>query len=1282
MKLKIFYSWQSTTNQKYNRYFILDCIKKSVKKLKNKPELKGVELIVQEGVTGESGSVQVASRIADKRIPNCDIFIADLSVINHINKPRKIIRKLIRDKFKPIQSNNVIYEYGIAYEAIGEETIIGVLNNTYGSPKENPDNIPFDLRHLRFPIEYNYSDKNNDKKKAQKVLISEITNAIKESAIIALKNQKDKYRPLINWKEWESKMFTSQKFYLNDKIAEVTKQIKEGIKNPNESIRLIGLSGLGKTRLLFETFRIDESAEESITLNSRVLYLNYSDYSSTLDYQQLFIKLKNENEDRVVILDNCPQSLHRKLLHFIKNNSNIISLITIDSNPEEIEQDKINDVNYIVIKKEDLSSVVNDILEEEFPGEKNENKRVIKDFSQGIPLMAVLIIDSIKNGEQYIGRLDDKELLNKLLGKKGKESKTRTILKSCSLFNYFGNEDKLKSQLEFIATNKNITSLSGDDQVKINDFYEVCNHFLKREIFEKKGRLIGMRPFPLAMYLTQEWLEPISSDRLVNLIKDISNLNEPDRSNLSDAISERMKYLGFNDKAKTIVKNIVGLSGPFDNAEVLNTELGSRLFRSFVEVNPVSVSKNLVRAFSSMTKEELINIKVGRRNLVWVIEKLCFDKRTFNEAIKIMYAFAIAENETWSNNATGQFLHLFKVILAGTEASLDERWEIIKWGLKHKDEDYCDLAIKAMKSALTYGHFSRMIGSEKQGSKVLNDYKPTREEVTRYWTNILQELVDIIKSKNKYSEIANITVAESIRSICNAGLSNIIIPIVEEIAIQKKYDWDEGLKGLKQAIKYDKSVFSKKELEHVESLIKKLTKDDFKTKYTNFTSFFHLDNEGSYSTDKEKEALIKLADEFIKEEIDWESNFEILYLTQQNYSYFFGKRIFELIHEKKELVSKFIHLSLQVLNSTDKENRHVAILGGFIADADKTFKNDFYNSLSKNENLNYLLFYFISIDNEGKEYYQLLYDLVDEGKCELKNFKYFNYSNSLANCDSHELRKFSKKLFLYGSEGYELVFDLFFNLSYNNDKLTKSLLPIFKICILKLGFNRNTDHQLDSYKWTKIISTILESEREIDFAKYINKSIIKSITWDNTYSHKKEVQEVYEALIKYHFNSIWPDLSKALLSKDDEYVKFYSLKHILGSHIGGIGRSIGVLFDGNIETIFEWCEKEKPLAPMRLAELIPVYGGNNNQYSEWHPIAKRLVNEFGDIKDVLHHLSINMGSYSWTGSIVPLLEAKKKLFKTIENHEKLEVSTWAKNYLSAVDEKIRLEKNKDEEMYL
>lgn len=1280
MKLKIFFSWQMTTDAKYNKYFILDCLQKSVKKLKNKPELKDVEFIIIEGITGESGSVQVASKIADGRIPNCEIFVADLSVVNHINGFNRFVRKFTGDKYKPFQNNNVLYEYGIAYEAIGEQKIIGILNSSYGSPNENPDNIPFDLRHLRFPLEYKYSSKFNDKEKAQTQLIFGLAGAIKETTIFALQNQKDKYNPLSVWHDWEALTNTTQKYYTSEFINEITDQIKNGIKKPNESIRLIGLSGLGKTRILLEAFRANES-EESIKLNSRVLYLNCN-YHSDADYQSLFTKLTKEKEDRIVILDNCSRALHRQLRHFIINENNLISLITIDSNPEELEQDRINGVNYILIKKEDLSSIVDQILSDDISVLGKDNIEKIKEFSQGIPLMAVLIGESVKNGEKFIGKLDDKELLDKLLGEKGQNSRYRTILKSCSIFNYFGIKDELVSQLEFIATDKNITSLSGDDQVIINEFHEICSHFLKREIFERKGRLIGLRPFPLAMSLAQEWLEPCTPERLLMVITNIAKLKEPDRKNLSEAIAEQMKYLGYNDKAVLIVDKIVGPQSPFDNAEVLNSELGSRLFRSFVEVNPVAVSHNLNRVFSTKSKKELLDICEGRRNLVWVLEKLCFDKRTFNESAKLLYAFTIAENENWSNNATGQFLHLFKILLAGTEADLKERWKIIEWGLTKENEEYNNLAIKAMMSGLSYGHFSRMGGAESQGSKRLIDYQPSWEEVSEYWTNILTKLTSIVKSNVRHSESVSNAIANSIRSICNAGFGQVIIPFIEEISIYKEYDWDEGLKGLRFARKYEKELLSESLLEKIDVLITSLTKTDFITRYKTISSSYYLDNDESYSSEKIKDTAIKLADEFIHEELSWETHFLTFYTNQQINSYHFGKRIYELISNNSNKVADFINLSINTIAALKKEERNITIFVGFIAEANSKIKEGFYNSLACNKELNYLLFYFLSVDNEGKKYFSLLFQLVESGRCKLENFNVFSYSHSLGRCDSNELEEFSRKLFKYGDEGYALVFDLYFNIAYNNDELKTTLTPIFKKCIFRLGINKKKKRQLDNYKWSQTICSILSSSDESELAVFINNSVIQSISWENSYHLDNDVQRIYEILMKIHFQSIWSDLSKALLSKDDDYIKFYGLKHILGSYIGGVGRSVGVLFDGNIDLIFEWCNSNQPLAPARLAELVPIYGENKDQYSTWHPIAKRLIDEFGSIEDVLRSLSLNMGTYSWTGSLVPLLQAKKELFKAIENHETQLVAEWATKYLSYVDEQIRQEKNNDEERYL
>jgi len=1275
MKIKIFYSWQLTTDAKYNKNFISDCIKNAVKKIKQIPDFKNIDFEVKDAVRGESGQVAIADTIIQKIIPDCDIFIADLTA-NRVNKFSSWLFKN-----KPTPNANVMTEYGVALSSFGKQRIISVLNTSYnGSPteKNNAEIIPFDLRHDRFPTEYNFSNKTESQKtEIKKKLVEGLINALKPTFQNVLETQKSKFRPFIAWSEWNESMKNPQsdKFISNVKIQEIQTSILTTINSPS-AIRLLGLSGLGKTRILLETFRPKENDNNSLLSSNRILYVNCNDYPNQINFAEIITKIKGDKEDAILIVDNCDISKHKLLVR----NLNGLSLITIDSNPEE--NNITEGTNYIIIGKNDLSDIVTQLVDNEFQNVGEENVAKIKDFSQGIPLMAVLLVESIKNGEKFIGKLDDKELLDKLLGTKGKEEKHRTILKSCSIFNYFGFYDELATQTEFIAKSTNITSLNGDDNVKVNDFNDTCNYYLKREIFEKRGRFIGMRPFPLAMSLAQEWLEPLTPKRLIAVLNEIAGLQEPDKTGLSKAFAEQMKYLGYNEKAVEIVDKIVGPDSPFDNAEVLNTELGSRLFRSFVEVNPIAVSQNFKRQFFNKTTEELLKIEAGRRNIVWTLEKLCFDKRTFAESAKVLLQFAIAENETWGNNATNQFLHLFNTHLSGTEADLNERWKIIEWALQKGDKQYYEFALQAIKRGLDFGNFSRMGGAEQQGCRRLIDNNPTWNEIEVYWNNILNKLLEIIRLNNEYSELASETIANSIRTIFHTRMGELIMPFLKEISNFKKNDWESGLKGLKFARKYEKNSISEKQLEEINNLIELLTKTDFLTRYLSLSSSYHLDNDESYSSEKVITAISELADEFIKSEISWEETFPSLYKNQQVFSYHFGKRLSELLKDDKEKVSRFINDSLEVILKIPLQERNFTVLGGFIANSDEATKKEFYSNLFQSSEFSCQLFYFLSIDKSGKEYFNLLFQLIDHKVCDLSNFYSFNYSNALSQLSLEELNVLSEKLFNYGDEGYAIVFDLFFDIGYGDESKKISLIPIIRKCIIKLGFNRTLKRQLDDYKWSEAISLIISDEKEIDFAQFINKSVIDSITWENSYHFDHYIQRTYEILMKVHFNSIWKNLSNALLSTDEDYIKFYGLKHILGSHIGGVGRSVGVLFDGDINSIFKWCETNKPLAPSRLAELTPIFDNNNSDYAKWHPVAQRLINEYGDIKEVLSHLSSNMGTYSWSGSVVPFLESKKELFKQLRNHKIENVREWANSYIGYLDKDIEREQNRDAEHFI
>lgn len=1280
MQLTIFYSWQTTTKTQYNRYFILTCIKKATKQLKNNPLLKDVTYEVTEGVSSEPGSPAVASKIYEERIPNCDIFISDLSVINYQPSPwyARLADKFAKRDFKPAQNNNVIFEHATALAKLGKERIIGVLNNVYGSPNNNPDNIAFDLRAMRFPIEYSYEESNlAEKTEIQQKLINDLKIAIENTSIYALEHYKTKYNPFLVWEIWQNYIPKDQHFISNGKITEIYISIKEAVNTGNKIIRLIGLSGLGKTRIIFELFRPDGD-EYSKKLSGRVLYLDCNSNSGININARIEEILYSKNE-HLIILDNCPAEQCRSLKTLIKQSKTKASLITIDNNPEELHSNKISDVEYITIGKDELATVVDGIIKTDFTDLPSDSIEKIKEFSQGIPMMAVLLGESARKGERFIGKLDDKDLLDKLLGDYGKDPETKTVLKTSSLFNFFGYEGDLEPQLKFIATNQNITVTNNQPNVSEELFRKVIHHYLSRQIYEKKGRMIGMRPFPLAIYLASEWLEYCTDERLYHLLVEMASLNPPHGKQLAEAFAEQMKYLGFSPKANAIIEKITAPNNPFDNAEVLNTELGSRLFRAFVEVNPVAIAQNLYRNFYGKSLDELSKIVAGRRNLVWALEILCFDKRTFDEAIKVLCSFAAAENETWSNNATGTFLHLFNIHLAGTEALLMDRFKIITWSWNIDNFAFKKLSINAMGKGLNYGHFHRMSGPEKQGTKMLKDHEPNKNEIIEYWTAIITLLKKIYMSYNDFSILAAKILLDSLRGIASAGLIDIILPTIKEISLAKNNDWNDAIRPIKTMLKYEGHFLTKNAIEEATSLIDLLTKDDFISKFTRLIANPRIDFTEGDSYENNQKKIEELASEFINGDLNWEKTIPF-FTSGYHYSAFnFGKGIAEqLINERIKLFN-FIDILIKSLSSIEKSQRNVTVLGGIYLSADEGIQHFIKSQVKRYTTLEYLLFWIISISKTWYNETEELFRYVDSGKFSVNEFETFS-QNGYIDIDEYKIIHFCERLFTYGKEGYRIAFKIAQNAFFLNSKSTQHLLPILKTCIIELGIIDNASYQLDYYQWWETIGRILKEDNESDFAKLINQAIIQSISWQNTYHLDNTIQNIYEILISKYFDHIWSDLSVGLLGKDELYVKFYGLKNILGSSNGHYAHSNGTLFRGKLDVIFCWCNENEPLAPSRIASLTPIFAeGKNEQNPLWHPVARLIIDKYGMYDDVLSELNSNIGTFSWSGSLIPYLKMEMKLMEEIQAHPIQQVADWAKSQILYLQRRMNYERDRDAE---
>ncbi len=150
--MKIFWSWQSDTDDKTGRHFVRRCLSDAIKVLKvpeelEEPTLRNTreEMHLDHGRQGVSGSPDLAPTIF-KKIAAASVFVCDVTLVaeNEVVEADNSKRK------KRLINSNVGIEYGYAIHRLTDERVLMVQNRHFGDRNE----LPFDLRHKAGPIQY------------------------------------------------------------------------------------------------------------------------------------------------------------------------------------------------------------------------------------------------------------------------------------------------------------------------------------------------------------------------------------------------------------------------------------------------------------------------------------------------------------------------------------------------------------------------------------------------------------------------------------------------------------------------------------------------------------------------------------------------------------------------------------------------------------------------------------------------------------------------------------------------------------------------------------------------------------------------------------------------------------------------------------------------------------------------------------------------------------------------------------------------------------------------
>lgn len=163
MEFTVFYAWQSDTDAKINRSLIEKALGQALKRIDHDISIQASPRLDKD-TAQVPGIPNIADIIFDK-IRGCGIFVADLTFVGSTF-----------DTGELLSNPNVLLELGIALGTVGWQRIILVMNTAFGEP----DCLPFDLQHRRWPINYAVKDgQNASKGEIRKRLSADIESAIR-----------------------------------------------------------------------------------------------------------------------------------------------------------------------------------------------------------------------------------------------------------------------------------------------------------------------------------------------------------------------------------------------------------------------------------------------------------------------------------------------------------------------------------------------------------------------------------------------------------------------------------------------------------------------------------------------------------------------------------------------------------------------------------------------------------------------------------------------------------------------------------------------------------------------------------------------------------------------------------------------------------------------------------------------------------------------------------------------------------------------------------------------
>jgi len=622
------------------------------------------------------------------------------------------------------------------------------------------------------------------------------------------------WRPYGAWAYRESD--TKAEYLIDDKVKVFAPNADDGSNaveaidsirrdlSAGRTVRLVGLSGVGKTRLVQALFDARISTTTPALSSDAVIYADLSDH---LDPQPTAMveTLIGGTTPTFLIIDNCGQELHKRLAEMVAQVSPMISLLTVEYDI----RDDLPEATSCYRLEGSSETVIRQLLGRRYAHLSDSDINRVADFSDGNARVAFALASASERSNE-LAQLTDDALFRRLFNQKQTENDEllRCAEAASLLYSFDGDDVTASSELALLGVTSDLSATA---------LYRGVAELQRRGLVQQRGKWRAVLPHAIANKLAARAIENIPPRVVVEALINATS------ARVSKSCSRRIGYLHNSVTAQRIVAEFLKPGSRFDRVDALD-DTERQVLKNLLPVDPISGLSAFRRTVESVDTSTIDHHVAS--DLVRMVKSLAYDAPMFMDALRTLVVFAEGDEiRGRSSSAHEAIVALFSCHLSGTHAPPEERVSAIRGLIQSDKPVMARLGLDALRQSLETSHFSSQFELDFGARRRDYGWSPkSHDDVLRWYNGFSMLALEIAVQEEVNGEVRQI-LGRAVRGLCeDAGIVSDVEAIAHALAASG--GWPDGWIGVRETLHWGKSAIPQDILERLNSLERLLAPTD------------------------------------------------------------------------------------------------------------------------------------------------------------------------------------------------------------------------------------------------------------------------------------------------------------------------------------------------------------------------------------------------------------------------------------------------------------------------